>query len=161
MTLQKIFFIFWPGERKKSFIYYSIMAAATNTKRMKRIILLAAIGVLASNRSRQLIKKKQIKRFWRRGIFRDRKLHSEYYTLYQNLRDNDREFHYRYVRTSGTSGPSGTSWNLSFASRTSAAPVPDGPLLFLRRLLKRFFGPVRSSRVLGNDLCQSVSLLVS
>ena len=76
------------------------MAAATNTKRMKRIILLAAIGVLASNRSRQLIKKKQIKRFWRRGIFRDRKLHSEYYTLYQNLRDNDREFHYRYVRMS-------------------------------------------------------------
>ena len=49
---------------------------------------------------KQLIKKKQIKRFWRRGIFRDRKLHSEYYTLYQTLRESDREFHYRYLRMS-------------------------------------------------------------
>ena len=66
----------------------------------KRIILYAAIAVLISNRRKSLFKKKQIKRFWRRGIFRDRKLHSEYYTLYQNLRDEDREFHYRYVRMS-------------------------------------------------------------
>ena len=41
-----------------------------------------------------------MKRFWRRGIFRDRKLHNEYYTLYQSLRESDREFHYRYVRMS-------------------------------------------------------------
>ena len=66
----------------------------------KRIILYAAIAVIISNRRKSLFKKKQIKRFWTRGIFRDRKLHSEYYTLYQNLRDEDREFHYRYVRMS-------------------------------------------------------------
>ena len=65
-----------------------------------RIILYAAIGVIISNRQKQLVKKKQVKRFWRRGIFRDRKLYSEYYTLYQTLRDNDREFHYRYLRMS-------------------------------------------------------------
>ena len=65
-----------------------------------RIILYASIGVMISNRRKQLFKKKQVKRFWRRGIFRDRKLYSEYYTLYQTLRDNDREFHYRYLRMS-------------------------------------------------------------
>ena len=66
----------------------------------KKIILHAAIGVMISNRQKQLIKKKQVKRFWRRGIFRDRKLYSEYYTLYQQLRNSDRELHYRYLRMS-------------------------------------------------------------
>ena len=47
-----------------------------------------------------VVKTKQVKRFWRRGIFKDRKLHSEYYNLYQSLRDLDREFHYRYLRMS-------------------------------------------------------------
>ena len=47
-----------------------------------------------------LFKKKQIKRFWRRGIFKVRKLFSEYYTLYQSLRVSDREFHCRYLRMS-------------------------------------------------------------
>ena len=66
----------------------------------KKVLLYAAIGVSICNRQRQLFKKKQIKRFWTRGIFRDRKLHSEYYTLYQQLRDEEREVHYRYVRMS-------------------------------------------------------------
>lgn len=65
-----------------------------------RTILYTVIGVMAANRTRQLYKKKQIKRFWRRGIFRDRKLHSEFYTMYQNLRDTDREYHFKYVRMS-------------------------------------------------------------
>ena len=69
-------------------------------KRVQRIVLCAAISVLIDNRRRQLFKKKQVKRFWRRSIFRDRKLHSQYYTLYKNLRENDREFHYRYLRMS-------------------------------------------------------------
>ena len=47
-----------------------------------------------------LTKKKQVKHFWRRAIFQRRKLHSKYYALYQNLRENDREFHYRYLRMS-------------------------------------------------------------
>ena len=56
--------------------------------------------MMIDNRRRKLFKKKQVKRFWTRGIFRDRKLYSEYYNLYLNLRDNDREFHYRYLRMS-------------------------------------------------------------
>ena len=62
--------------------------------------LYAAIGVMIYNRRKQLIKKKQRKRYWRRGIFRDRKLYIEYCTLYQSLRDSDREFHYCYLRVS-------------------------------------------------------------
>ena len=76
------------------------MAALSKNNSRARIILYVAIGVMIANRRKQLLKKKQIKRFWRRGIFRDRKIHSEYYTLYQSLRDSDREFHYRYVRMS-------------------------------------------------------------
>ena len=64
------------------------------------MILYAAIGVMMTTRKKQLVKQKQIKRFWRRGIIRDLKLHSEYYNVSQNLRDSDREFHYRYVRMS-------------------------------------------------------------
>ena len=76
------------------------MAGLSKHNTRGRIMLYAAIGYLISNRRRQMMKKKQRKRFWRRGIFRDRKLYSEYYTLYQSLRDTDREFHYRYVRMS-------------------------------------------------------------
>ena len=46
-----------------------------------------------------LVKKKQVRRFWRRGIFKNRKLHSEYYNVCQTLRDSDREFHYQSVRS--------------------------------------------------------------
>ena len=76
------------------------MASYSKVYSRKRALLLAAIGVMVASRRKQTIKKKQIKRFWRRSIFRDRKLHSEYYTLYQQLRETDREFHYRYVRMS-------------------------------------------------------------
>ena len=55
---------------------------------------------MISSRRKQLIIKKQVKRFWRRGIFKDREVHSEYYKLYQSLRDSDREFYYRYLRMS-------------------------------------------------------------
>ena len=70
------------------------------SRKIKKIVLLTAISVLIDQRRRRLYKKKQIKRFWRRSIFRDRKLHSEYYTLYLDLRNEDREFHYRYLRMS-------------------------------------------------------------
>ena len=66
----------------------------------KKVILYAAIGVMIANRQSQLFKKKQVKRFWRRGIFSDRKLYSEYFTLYQQLRNGDEELHYRYLRMS-------------------------------------------------------------
>ena len=51
-----------------------------------------------TNRKKQLVKRKQVRRFWRRGIFRDRKLHSDFYNVYQKLRAEDREFHFKYVR---------------------------------------------------------------
>ena len=76
------------------------MAACSKDNSRARIILYAVIGVMMSKRKTQLVKEKQIKRFWRRGIFKDRKLHSEYYNIYQNLRESDREWHYRYVRMS-------------------------------------------------------------
>ena len=76
------------------------MAAHSKLQSRSRIILLAVIGVMAARRSKQFVKGKQIKRFWRRSIFRDRKLYSEYFNVYQNLRDKDREFHFKYVRMS-------------------------------------------------------------
>ena len=76
------------------------MAVCSKHNIRARIILYGVIGVMIANRQKQLVKKKQVKRFWRRGIFKDRRLHSEYYNLYQSLRDSDREFHYRYVRMS-------------------------------------------------------------
>ena len=77
------------------------MAGCSKDNSRARIILYAAIGVMMSKRKKQLlVKEKQIKRFWRRGIFKNRKLHSEYYNIYQNLRESDREWHYRYVRMS-------------------------------------------------------------
>ncbi len=76
------------------------MALYSKVYPRKRALLLAEIGVMVASQRKQTIKKKQLKRFWRRSIFRHRKLHSEYYTLYQQLRETDREFHYRYVRMS-------------------------------------------------------------
>ena len=67
---------------------------------VQKVVLCAAISVLIDNRRRRLYKLKQVKRFWRRSIFQDRRLHSEYYHLYLELRENDREFHYRYLRMS-------------------------------------------------------------
>ena len=52
-----------------------------NNSRLK-ILLCAAVGIMFFNRQKRLYKKKQVKRFWRRSIFRDRRLHSEYYTTY-------------------------------------------------------------------------------
>ena len=55
-----------------------------------------------TNRAKQLVKQKQKqkqrRRFWQREIFRDRKLYSDYYTVYQKLRQQDREYHYKYLR---------------------------------------------------------------
>ena len=76
------------------------MVAHSKNNSPARILLHAAIGVMISNRRKKLMKKKQIKRFWRRCIFRDRKLYSEFYTLYHTLRNSDREMHYRYLRMS-------------------------------------------------------------
>ena len=76
------------------------MAVCSKNNSRARILLYAAIGVMISRRRKELYKKKQKRRFWRRGIFRDRKLHSEYYTLYESLRESDRETHYRYLRMS-------------------------------------------------------------
>ena len=76
------------------------MVVLSKKRTHRRIMLYAEIVVMIANRGRQLVKRKQLKRFWRRGIFRDRKLYSEYYTLYQSLRDSDREFYYRYARMS-------------------------------------------------------------
>ena len=69
-------------------------------KKVQRIVLLTAITVFIDQCRKQIYKKKQVKRFWRRSIFHDRKLYSEYYTLYLELRNGDREFHYRYLRMS-------------------------------------------------------------
>ena len=69
-------------------------------REIQRIVIFTATSVLIDQRKKHIFKKKQIKRFWRKSIFQDRKLHSEYYTLYLNLRNNDREFHYRYLRMS-------------------------------------------------------------
>ena len=79
----------------------TIMAVSSNERRrnVQKVVLCTVISMLIENRRRQLFKRKQVKRFWTRGIFRDRKLHSEYYTLYLDLRDNDREFHYRSSET--------------------------------------------------------------
>ena len=55
-------------------------------KRVQRIVLCAAISVLIDNRRGQLFKKKQVEHFWRRSVFRDRKLHSQYYTLQESQR---------------------------------------------------------------------------
>ena len=79
---------------------FTKMAACSKANTRARIILYAAIGVMITSRKKQLVKKKQVKRFWRRGIFKDRKIHSEYYNLYQSLRESDRQFHYRYLRMS-------------------------------------------------------------
>ena len=76
------------------------MAGLSKNNTRARILLYGAIGVLIARRRKQLYRKKQLKRFWRRGIFYERKLHSEYYHLCQTLRESDREFHYRYVRMS-------------------------------------------------------------
>ena len=76
------------------------MSAFSKLTERNRVLLFAAIAVLRVRRRRKLYKRKQLKRFWRRGIFRQRELHSEYFHLYQTLRDNDREFHYRYIRMS-------------------------------------------------------------
>lgn len=73
-----------------------------NQKRrnVQKVVLCTVISMLIERRRRKIFKRKQMKRFWTRGIFRDRKLHSEYYNLYLDLRENDREFHYRYLRMS-------------------------------------------------------------
>ena len=58
----------------------------------RKLITLAIGAMMMASRKKKPIKQKQIRRFWTRGIFKDRELHSEYYTLYQELRERDREF---------------------------------------------------------------------
>ena len=76
------------------------MVAFSMLNSRARILIGAAIVVMNQRRKKQLYKKKQLRRFWRRGIFRERILYSEYFHLYQRLRDTDREFHYQYIRMS-------------------------------------------------------------
>jgi len=66
------------------------MAVFSKNCKRSRMVLYGILGAMIVNRQRKIVKKKQVKRFWRRSIFRDRKVHSEYYTLYQSLRDSDR-----------------------------------------------------------------------
>ena len=89
------------GERNVSFVMPNkIMKIIVSYPIIYPMILLAVIGLMAARRSKQFAKGKQIKTSWRRSIFRDRKLYSEYFNVYQNLRDKDREFHFKYVRMS-------------------------------------------------------------
>ena len=76
------------------------MAILSKNNTHFRLLLFAAIGVMVARRRKQFFKKKQLRRFWRRGILKDRKLHSENYHMYQAMRESDREWHYRYVRMS-------------------------------------------------------------
>ena len=76
------------------------MVAFSRLNSRARVLLFAAIGVMTIRRNKQLYKRKQVRRFWRRGIFSERELHSEYFHLYQTLRDDDREFHFNYIRMS-------------------------------------------------------------
>ena len=55
---------------------------------------------MVANRKKKTMKKKQVRRFWRRENFKDHEKHREYYHLYRELRKTDREFHYRYLRMS-------------------------------------------------------------
>ena len=76
------------------------MVAFSMLNSRARILIGAAIVVMNIRRKKQIYKKKQLRRFWRRGIFKERELHSEYFHLYQTMRDKDREFHYQYIRMS-------------------------------------------------------------
>ena len=76
------------------------MTAFSKLNPHNQILLYAAIAVLSIRRRGQIYKRKQLKRFGRRGIFRERELHSEYFHLYQTLRDSDHEVHFRYIRMS-------------------------------------------------------------
>ena len=68
--------------------------------KMASLSVKRSIGVMTIRRNKQLYKKKQVRRLWRRGIFSERELHSEYFHFYQTLRDDDREFHVNYIRMS-------------------------------------------------------------
>ena len=67
-----------------------------------RAILWAAIGLMAMKRKKKQAKKRAKCKFWVRKIFKEdqRLKYSEYYHLYQTLREVDREFHFCYVRMS-------------------------------------------------------------
>ena len=47
--------------------------------------------VLSNDRKKALAKKNLVEGFLRR-------VHSQYYTIYQNMRENDQEFYYNYLR---------------------------------------------------------------
>ena len=80
------------GERNVSFVMPNkIMKIIVSYPIIYPMILLAVIGLMAAMRSKQFAKGKQIKIFWCRSIFRDRKFYSEYYNVYHNLRDKDRD----------------------------------------------------------------------
>ena len=68
------------------------MAGLSKNNTRARILLYGAIGVLIARRREPALPEKQLKRFWRRGIFCERKLHSEYYHLEQTLEGNTAMF---------------------------------------------------------------------
>ena len=80
--------------------YLVAMAAFSKLTPRAKLLIFTSISVMRLRREKKIYKKKQIRRFCRRTIFKDRKLHSEYFHLYQTLREKDREFHYRYIRMS-------------------------------------------------------------
>ena len=75
------------------------MAALSKLNRRTLLLLCAAVTLLRNRRQKSVLKKKQQKRFWKRSIFQRRGFHSEYFTLFQELR-GDPEFLYKYIRMS-------------------------------------------------------------
>ena len=70
--------------------------------RRRRLIVLIALAILRiRQRRRSLIKAKYRKQFWVRPIFTEENENwSQYNHLFSQLRDWDREYHYRYLRMS-------------------------------------------------------------
>ena len=54
------------------------MVAFSMLNSRAQILIGAAIVVMNQRRKKQIYKKKQLRRFWRRGIFKERELYSEY-----------------------------------------------------------------------------------
>ena len=83
---------FGPTQAKSNIIAWSKLNLRS------RIIICAAIATKVCRSKPQLVKTKQVKRFWGTGIFRDRKLHMQCLALYQTLPTSDSDFNYWYLR---------------------------------------------------------------
>ncbi len=75
------------------------MASHTRKKRLAMMSVVCILRRRRKRREKSEALQERKKRFWVRDIFKD-KTSSEYNGLLQELRMNDREFHYRYLRMS-------------------------------------------------------------